>query len=348
VAVLIDPAADPTTRRRLLASLADEAATASGDVDRALDLARDWGLRLPRPGGGATVLLWEALATLGSVDLTVARTCEPHLDALAILAEHGSAAPEPGSTWGVYAAEGPGVRLSAASGQHGWLLEGTKPWCSLAGRVSHALVTAWAGEARGLFSVSLRQNGVATGSDAWVARGLPEVRSTSLTFDRVAAQPVGGPGWYLRRDGFAWGGIGVAAVWYGGAVGVARRIQAQGGRRDPDQLHLAHVGAVDTALHAARAALAEAAVLVDGGRVGGPEAALLAGRVRGVVARTVTVVLDRADRALGPGPLVSEPEHAARVADLHLYVRQHHADRDDAALGRLLGSQGHDLGGPHR
>ena len=345
--MLIDPAADLTTRRRLLASLADEAATASGDVDRALDLARDWGLRLPRPGGGATVQLWEALATLGSVDLTVARACEPHLDALAILAEHGSATPEPGSTWGVYAAEGPGVRLSAASGQHGWLLEGTKPWCSLAGRVSHALVTAWAGKERGLFSVPLRQDGVAAGSEAWVARGLSEVRSTSLRFDRVAAEPVGGPGWYLRRDGFAWGGIGVAAVWYGGAVGVARRIQAQGVRQ-PDQLHQAHAGAVDTALHAARAALAEAAVLVDGGRVGGPEAALLAGRVRGVVARTVTVVLDRADRALGPGPLVSEPEHAARVADLHLYVRQHHADRDDAALGRMLGSQGRDLGGPPR
>jgi len=41
MAVLIDPAVHLTTRRRLLASLADEAATASGDVNRARDLARD-------------------------------------------------------------------------------------------------------------------------------------------------------------------------------------------------------------------------------------------------------------------------------------------------------------------
>ena len=31
-----------------------------------------------------------------------------------------------------------------------------------------------------------------------------------------------------------------------------------------------------------------------------------------------------------------EPEHAQRVADLTLYVRQHHAERDQAALGRLV------------
>ena len=40
--------------------------------------------------------------------------------------------------------------------------------------------------------------------------------------------------------------------------------------------------------------------------------------------------------ALGPGPLAMDAEHAARVADLTLYVRQHHAERDLAALGRLV------------
>ena len=31
-----------------------------------------------------------------------------------------------------------------------------------------------------------------------------------------------------------------------------------------------------------------------------------------------------------------DPVHAARVADLTLYLRQHHAERDLAALGRLV------------
>ncbi|MCW2775533.1 MAG: Acyl-CoA dehydrogenase/oxidase domain protein, partial [Nocardioides sp.] len=47
-------------------------------------------------------------------------------------------------------------------------------------------------------------------------------------------------------------------------------------------------------------------------------------------------VLLAADHALGPAPLTTEDEHAGRVADLRVYLRQHHADRDTAALGRLV------------
>jgi hypothetical protein len=43
----------------------------------------------------------------------------------------------------------------------------------------------------------------------------------------------------------------------------------------------------------------------------------------------------RTGRALGPGPLVLDAEHARRVADLAIYIRQSHAERDLAALGRL-------------
>jgi hypothetical protein len=39
---------------------------------------------------------------------------------------------------------------------------------------------------------------------------------------------------------------------------------------------------------------------------------------------------------LGPGPLAFDEPHARRVADLTLYVRQHHADRDLAGLGSGL------------
>jgi hypothetical protein len=39
---------------------------------------------------------------------------------------------------------------------------------------------------------------------------------------------------------------------------------------------------------------------------------------------------------LGPAPLAFEEEHVRRVADLELYLRQHHADRDLAALGQLV------------
>ena len=96
-----------------------------------------------------------------------------------------------------------------------------------------------------------------------------------------------------------------------------------------------HRGAVDAVLHAARCVLADAAVQVDSGQAAGGDGAGLALRVRQVVRRAAEEVLHRTEHALGPAPLALEEEHAARVADLQLYLRQEHAERDQAALGGL-------------
>ena len=113
-------------------------------------------------------------------------------------------------------------------------------------------------------------------ADVWVARGLVNVPSGPIDLEDCAAVPVGPDGWYLRRPGFAWGGIGVAACWYGGAVGIARTLRNAMSSKPPDQIATMHLGAVDAALTAARAVLAEAAAQIDGGSVD---------RCRSVVAR---------------------------------------------------------------
>lgn len=310
----------------------------------------------PLPGSGSTRTLWESLASVAAVDLTAARTLEPHLDALAILAEarsagHDVTSPAPGrASWGVFAAEGPGVRLEARDDPRDAAgtvrLHGTKPWCSLAGSLSHALVTAWDSDTtRRLYAVRLSpSNGVTVQPSAWFARGLTAVPSGPVDFDGAEAVPVGPAGWYLERPGFAWGGMGVAAVWYGGAVGVARRLLRRG--REPDQIAQMHVGAVDAGLWAARTSLADAASRVDDGRAAGDEGALLALRVRHVVSRVAESVLERVGHATGPAPLALEDDHAARVADLQLYLRQEHAERDEAALGsHVLGRHVHNAAG---
>ena len=74
------------------------------------------------------------------------------------------------------------------------------------------------------------------------------------------AIPVGPDGWYLRRPGFAWGGIGVAACWYGGAVGLARTMREAFSAKEPDQIAAMHLGAVDAVLTGPRCVLADAAV----------------------------------------------------------------------------------------
>lgn len=318
-----------------------------GRVAPALEWARAVGRVAPLPGSGETALLWEILASTAAADVGVARVLEPHLDALAILAAAGDVDLEqvgagPTSTWGVYAAEGPGVRVTATQHAGGWTLDGVKPWCSLARDLSHALVTAWTDDGRCLFAVDLRGPGVSADAGPWVARGLAQVVSAPVRFENAPAVPVGDTGWYLSRPGFAWGGIGVAACWWGGAVGVARDVFAACTRREPDQLALAHLGAIDTALSGARAVLLEASGAVDGHAP--DESAvppgILARRARNVVARAVEETLARAAHALGPAPLAHDEAHARRVADLALYVRQHHAERDDAALGRDLVARG--------
>lgn len=347
--------ANPAHRQHL-EDLAGQAAGTIGGREKCFVLPVDHPHLFPLPGQGATRTLWESLATLGSIDLSLARMLEPHLDATAILAE-AQPAQRPTSdaadladagqgTWGVFAAEGAGMRLVAGRQGDRVVLSGRKPWCSLAGSLSHALVTAWVDEnRRGLYAVELTHPGVEVDDQGgWVARGLRDVPSVPVSFNDVPAVPVGEPGWYLERSGFAWGGIGVAAIWFGAAVAIARRVFDQARQRRLDQIGQSHLGAIDTALVGARSVLLATAELADHGVTDPAAASIAALRCRRIVAETAETVLWRSDHALGPAPLALEEAHAARVADLRLYVRQEHAERDQAALGQALLNAHHDAG----
>jgi hypothetical protein len=280
--------------------------------------------------------LWEALATIAADDLGAARAAEPHLDAVSILREAGATIAE--GSYGVFASEGGVPPISAARTGDGWTLRGTKAWCSLAGQLDRALVTAPDddGVSR-LFDVSLRGEHVSVDESAWVARGLTEIPSGPVHFDDVEAVAIAGPAWYVHRPGFAWGGIGVAACWYGGAVAIARAVHAAAADRPTPFLSM-HLGAIDVALQNARRALDEAANLSDGRSDVEPR--ILAKRVRASVVDACEEVLLRSGHALGPAPLALEAGHAKRVADLQLYIRQHHAETDQASLGDALAAAG--------
>ena len=286
------------------------------------------------PGIGRTRELWEALATAAAIDLGAARAMEPHLDALAILTQAGRAELTGNGSWGVFAAEG-GEPVRAREDGTLWSVTGTKQWCSLADRLDLALISATIDDGqRALFAVDLRGDGVEVEQGAWHARGLAEIPSGPVRFAEVSAMPIGEPGWYLERAGFSWGGMAVAACWYGGAIGLARSLFAAASADKP--FLLMHLGAIDEALESARRALAEGATLVDEGHASGARGRLLAKRVRATVARAVEDTLTRVGHALGPSPLALDEEHAKRVADLELYVRQYHAEKDQASLGEAL------------
>jgi hypothetical protein len=128
----------------------------------------------------------------------------------------------------------------------------------------------------------------------------------------------------------------VAACWYGGARGVGQTLLTAAAKRDIGPHALAHLGAVDIALQTARDSLARAAAEIDADPAdqehGGWRRAL---RMRALVEATATEVMARVGRALGAGPLCHDQAHGRRVADLTVYLRQHHAERDLAELGAL-------------
>ncbi|HEV7208140.1 MAG TPA: acyl-CoA dehydrogenase [Mycobacteriales bacterium] len=298
-------------------------------LQRACDNALSW----PIPGAGHTLGRWQALSALAEQDLVLGRLTEAHADAVAIAAELGAPGPESGQRWGVWAAEGPGMAVKAERTTAGWHLRGTKPWCSGAHLLTHALVTAATKDGRQLFTVNLTQPAVSPQTDGWTGPGMARADTQDVLFAGACAVPVGDVDAYLERPGFWLGGIGVAACWFGGALALSRPLTAAAGTRDDPHLR-AHAGAVHVALRAAGALLREVAREVDA-EPRGPHHAR-AQVVRAAVAAAVTDVLDRVGRALGPAPLARDARHAQLAADLTVYVRQHHAERDLAALGADL------------
>ncbi|WP_306208861.1 acyl-CoA dehydrogenase [Actinoplanes sp. RD1] len=286
---------------------------------------------LPLPGHGETRRRLQTLIDIARVDLVHARLAEGHADAVAIRAELGAPPVAAGQRWGVWAAAPDSVKASRTA--DGWQLDGDRPWCSGAAWCTHALVTAVADDGPRLFAV--RADAGTPRDGTWPAVGMAGSDSRTVRFTAAPAEPVGGPGDYVGRPGFWHGGVGVAACWYGGALGVADTLYAAT-RTSPHVL--AHLGAVDVALGAARAVLDAAADEIDAD----PErdAFALALRVRATVERAATEVLDRVGRALGAGPLCRDERHARRVADLTVYLRQSHAEADLEQLGKLAAERG--------
>jgi hypothetical protein len=65
-------------------------------------------------------------------------------------------------------------------------------------------------------------------------------------------------------------------------------------------------------------------------------------RTRLLVEQAATTVLTHSGRALGAGPLCRDPSIARCMADLPVFLRQSHAERDLAALGERHAREGDD------
>ena len=290
--------------------------------------------QLPLPGSGQTLERFSRLAQVAGHDLRLCKLFEGHTDALAIIAELNSPLPPLGSVWGMWAAEPPTAKVHVHRDGHRLIVDGRKAWCSGAAVVSHGLLTAWDEDHhQQLVAVEMDQPGVKVTDEGWSAVGMAATASVEIVFDSARGIAVGGPGDYLSRPGFWQGGVGIAACWYGGAQRLAEVLREQCSKR-PEPHALAHLGAVDSLLNSAACVLRDAAEQID--REPRANARPLAQQARACIEDTVEQVIRHVGRAVGAGPYCKDAHFAQLMADLPVYVRQSHAERDLAALGELV------------
>ncbi len=298
---------------------------------------------LPRPACGATAERHRQLAEVARTQaISVARLYEAHTDAIAILAEAERDVPRD-ALFGVWASEGGPSPLcyDPRTGR----LAGSKPFCSGLGLVDRALVTACVdgdastgsrvkgSRASVLVDTSVRPaDTIAMSSAGWRSDALVDTATGTVDFHDHPGQLVGPPGWYLDRPGFWHGACGPAACWAGGAIGLIDEARV---RIDDDPHRLAHLGAMIATAWSLRALLTQAGHEIDREPTDPAAGERRARALRWTVERSVTDVIDRFGRALGPRPQTDSTAVAHRIADLQLYVRQHHAERELAVLAHV-------------
>lgn len=280
---------------------------------------------IPGPGCGGTPGRHRRIFSAGREDLSLAKLAEAHWDAVSILRE-ARREPFPGARYAVWASEMPGQPLEVRDGT----LSGVKAFCSGAGLVDRALLTV--GET--LLEVDLRTAPERVTADAsgWVTEAFRETQTHALTFaDYPIATVIGKRNWYVERVGFWQGACGPAAAWAGGAAGLLDYALAH---PRANAHSLAHLGAMAAEVWVMQAALEAVGREFDAAPRA--NAMVRALQVRHVMERGCAEVVRRFGRMLGPGPLARDAAVVRRVAELELFVRQSHAERDLEALGRAV------------
>jgi hypothetical protein len=203
-----------------------------------------------------------------------------------------------------------------------------KQFCSGATLVDAALVTAHDADGVRLFDIPIEYTSVDPQPSSWESPAFADTATTAVKFHAVvpARCQIGSAGWYLNRPGFWHGSIGPAACWAGGALSL---IEAATRLNRRDAHSRAHLGALQATAWGLEAILDKAGREIDADPQDASATARTRGlKVRHLVERACTEVLDRFGRATGPQLLAHDARVVRQHAALALYIRQCHAERD--------------------
>jgi alkylation response protein AidB-like acyl-CoA dehydrogenase len=278
---------------------------------------------------GAQKLFW-LLALLGEGHMAVARLFEAHVNAIHLVLRFGApglieqvaADAAAGHFFGLWVTDPPagGVRLVA-----GDRLEGRKFFCSGAGFLNRALITAVTPQGTQMMIAAIPDGRVMPGEVALAGLRAAVTGAVDFSGLRIALTAwLGEPGDYLREPAFSGGAWRAAAAAFGGLTALlqAHRAELLARRRDADPHQRARFGHAVIAHETARLWLARAATracLEDGPA---EEIVAYVNLARLVVESACLDALRLTHRSLGLSAFLAGGEVERLARDLATFLRQ--------------------------
>jgi hypothetical protein len=292
---------------------------------------------MPMPMTGKTSERLKNIFETGREDLSLAKICEAHWDALGILHESKRTL-SPHHLYGVWASEIPGNSLQIVSLDNKLSVNGTKMFATGAGIIDSTIVTAEFNGENVMIELNFkdREQYFKIVNDKWFTKAFSDTNTSTVIFQNFPIKSsaiFGSNNWYVKRKGFWMGALGPAACWGGGAAGLLDYAMTCK-RRDPHTV--AHLAAISANIFAIESVLDICGKTIDEGLLSENELQILALKTRHIVELNCTDVLRRFARAYGPYPIACIENVCTRYQELDLYLRQNHAERDLESLGKVI------------
>ncbi len=283
-----------------------------------------WGTQ-PDGAAGALALL----RLLGQGNLAVGRVFEAHVNAMRLIARYGAPgdlaaaarATGAGSLFALWVTDPPDGGLTLLPGG---VVRGRKQFCSGAGHVSHAVMTAQDLDGRVRLVLAKLGSGVTVTTLAGGMQGMRAAATGQVAFASVSATPFGADGDYLREPDFSAGAWRTSAVTLGGLDALlaeaARQLRARGRLDDPHQQ--ARMGQALIAGETAHLWMQAAAPRAEADHADPADAVAYVNFARLAVERACLDAIALVQRCLGVAAFV-RPNPVERLCrDLATYLRQ--------------------------
>jgi alkylation response protein AidB-like acyl-CoA dehydrogenase len=290
------------------------------------------------------LILMEVLRAVGRGDLSAGRLLEAHVNAVRLVHLFGTTAQRAwvaglvsrGGMLGVWAADAPQRSVQIAN-MEGEMLVGAKAYCSGAGAIHGALVTAGPADAPRLILIG-RISAARIDLTRWNATGMRATNSAVVCLDGIPIDPhalVGQPGDYRREPHFSGGLWRILAVQVGGIECIVeafrQHLRATGRCASPVQR--ARLADTATAAETARLWVQQTALLVEDADVDPQLAITHLALAREAVLRGATTAMELAQRGVGLAAMMADHPLERATRDLATLLRQPDPDgaRDRAA-----------------